>query len=103
MEAYQEGRFRSATEAMVRATVRARAGQATVPALVDIAVGAGFFAVLVYGGPQIIAGEKTIGEFMSFFTAMSLAFQPLRRLADLSGNWQTMMASLERIYALRDT
>ncbi|PWJ16491.1 ABC transporter ATP-binding protein [Jannaschia seohaensis] len=103
MEAYQEGRFRAATAAMVRATVRAKAGQATVPALVDISVGAGFFAVLMYGGPQIIAGEKTIGEFMSFFTAMSLAFQPLRRLADLSGNWQTMMASLERIYALRDT
>ncbi|TFL19430.1 ABC transporter ATP-binding protein [Jannaschia formosa] len=103
MEAYQEGRFRASTEAMVRATVRARAGQATVPALVDFSVGAGFFAVLMYGGPQIIAGEKTIGEFMSFFTAMALAFQPLRRLADLSGSWQTMMASLERIYALRDT
>jgi ATP-binding cassette subfamily B protein/subfamily B ATP-binding cassette protein MsbA len=103
MEAYQEGRFRSATDAMVRATIRNSAGKATVPALVDLAVGIGFFAVLLYGGPQIISGEKSVGEFMSFFTAMSLAFQPLRRLADLSGLWQVMMASLERIYALRDT
>ena len=103
MEAYQEERFRAATEDMVRATVRTQAGQATVPALVDFAVGLGFLAVLMYGGPQIIAGEKTIGQFMSFFTAMSLAFQPLRRLAGLAGAWQTMMASLERIYALRDT
>ncbi|WP_371155550.1 ABC transporter ATP-binding protein [Jannaschia sp. 2305UL9-9] len=103
MESYQEGRFRLATEEMVRATVRTQAGQATVPALVDFAVGFGFLAVLMYGGPQIIAGEKTIGEFMSFFTAMSLAFQPLRRLAGIAANWQTMMASLDRIYALRDT
>ncbi|MEM7644498.1 MAG: ABC transporter ATP-binding protein [Pseudomonadota bacterium] len=103
METYQAGRFRAATRAMVRATVRATAGQATVPALVDAAIGVGFFAVLIYGGPQIIAGEKSIGEFMSFFTAMSLAFQPLRRLAGLSGLWQAMMASLERIFALRDT
>ena len=103
MERYQEERFARATDQMVRATVRAQAGQATVPALVDLAVGLGFLAVLVYGGPQIIAGEKTIGEFMSFFTAMALAFQPLRRLAGMSGNWQTMIASLERIYALRDT
>ncbi|MGB3407606.1 MAG: ABC transporter ATP-binding protein, partial [Jannaschia sp.] len=103
MEAYQEERFRLATDDMVRATVRAQAGQATVPALVDFAVGFGFLAVLLYGGPQIIAGDKTIGQFMSFFTAMSLAFQPLRRLAGVAANWQTMMASLERIYALRDT
>ncbi len=103
MEAYQAARFRTATDQMVRAAIRTQAGQATVPALVDLAIGAGFFAVLVYGGPQIIAGEKSIGEFMAFFTAMSLAFQPLRRLATLSGAWQTMMASLDRIFALRDT
>ncbi|WP_179381228.1 ABC transporter ATP-binding protein [Jannaschia marina] len=103
METYQQARFRSATEDMVRATIRTQAGQATVPALVDFAIGFGFFAVLLYGGPQIIAGEKTVGEFMAFFTAMSLAFQPLRRLANMSGAWQTMNASLDRIYALRDT
>ena len=103
MEGYQAGRFRDATQRMVRATIRTQAGQALVPALVDLAVGIGFFAVILYGGPQIIAGEKTIGEFMSFFTAMALAFQPLRRLANISGQWQTLMASLERIYALRDT
>jgi ATP-binding cassette subfamily B protein/subfamily B ATP-binding cassette protein MsbA len=34
---------------------------------------------------------------MSFFTAMSLTFQPLRRLGDLSGTWQVAAASLERI------
>ena len=103
MEGYQEGRFAAATDDMVRATIRTQAGQATVPALVDLSVGIGFLAVLLYGGPQIVAGEKTIGEFMSFFTAMALAFQPLRRLANLSGQWQTLMASLERIFALRDT
>ncbi|MEM7711775.1 MAG: ABC transporter transmembrane domain-containing protein, partial [Pseudomonadota bacterium] len=99
MEGYQAARFRAATDAMVRATVRGAAGQAAVPALVDAAIGIGFFAVLLYGAPEIIAGEKSIGAFMSFFTAMSLAFQPLRRLAGLSGLWQAMMASLERIFA----
>ncbi|MEM7491324.1 MAG: ABC transporter transmembrane domain-containing protein, partial [Pseudomonadota bacterium] len=61
MEGYQAERFRVSTAAMVRATVRASAGQAMVPALVDAAIGIGFFAVLIYGGPQIVAGEKTIG------------------------------------------
>jgi ATP-binding cassette subfamily B protein/subfamily B ATP-binding cassette protein MsbA len=103
MEGYQEGRFREATDRMVRANLKASAGSATAPALVDIAVGLGFLMVLLYGGPQIVAGEKTVGEFMSFFTAMALAFQPMRRLAGVGAAWQTMMASLERIWALRDT
>ncbi|WP_308917449.1 ABC transporter ATP-binding protein [Jannaschia sp. LMIT008] len=103
MEAYQAGRFEEATDRMVRASIRTQAGAATAPALLDLAVGFGFFAVLLYGGPQIVSGEKSVGEFMSFFTAMTLTFQPLRRLAALSGLWQMLMASLERIYALRDT
>ena len=103
MEGYQYDRYRRTSDDLIRASVRSQTGKAIVPAMVDIAVGFGFFAVLLYGGPQIVAGEKTVGEFMSFFTAMSLAFQPLRRLATLSGSYQTMLASLERIYSLRDT
>jgi ATP-binding cassette subfamily B protein/subfamily B ATP-binding cassette protein MsbA len=40
---------------------------------------------------------------MSFFTAMALAFQPLRRLAALAGIMQVAAASLERLYRLFDT
>lgn len=103
MERYQRGHFSNISNDWVRASVKAAAGQATVPSLVDIAVGFGFFCVLIYGGPQIASGEKTVGQFMSFFAAMSLAFQPLRRLADVAGYWQIMSASLARIFGLMDT
>jgi ABC-type multidrug transport system fused ATPase/permease subunit len=103
MEDYQSGQFAQLSDKWVNATVKTAAGQASVPGLVDVAVGLGFFCVLLYGGPQIIAGEKTIGEFMSFFTAMALAFQPLRRLGGIAGYWQIMQASLARIFGLLDT
>ena len=103
MEDYQSKHFSDLSNTWVNATVKTSAGQATVPGLVDLAVGFGFFCVLIYGGPQIIAGEKTIGQFMSFFTAMALAFQPLRRLGGVAGYWEMMQASLGRIYALFDT
>ena len=35
---------------------------------------------------------------MSFFTAMALIFEPLRRLSNVSGNIQVAMASLERVF-----
>ncbi len=103
MEGYQRRRFMKLSDDWVRSTVKTVAGQATVPGLVDIAVGFGFFCVLLYGGPEIASGEKTVGQFMSFFAAMSLAFQPLRRLADVAGYWQVMQASLARIFGLMDT
>lgn len=99
-EAREAGRFHKEIDHFVRAQIKSEAGRAGIPALTDIVAGFGFFGVLLYGGHQIIDGSKTIGEFMSFFTAMALVFEPLRRLGNVSGTWQTARASLERVYAI---
>lgn len=103
MEAYQSERFRRIARAIVRAEVRMMLGRAAMPSLIDITTGIGFFAVLLLGGREIASGSRTIGEFMAFFTAITLTIQPIRRLGDLSGVWQIALASLERIYRLFDT
>lgn len=103
METYQSDRFRRIARAIVRAEVRMMLGRAAMPALIDIVTGIGFFAVLLLGGREIAAGSRTVGEFMAFFTAITLTIQPIRRLGDLSGVWQVALASLERIYRLFDT
>jgi subfamily B ATP-binding cassette protein MsbA len=103
MEAYQMGRFEGIVDRIVAAEVKIEASRALIPALIDVITGVGFFLVLLVGGREIIAGEKTVGEFMSFFTAMALAFQPLRRLGGITGVWQIAAASLERLYRLFDT
>jgi len=103
MEAYQMGRFESIVDRIVTAEVKIEASRALIPALIDVITGIGFFLVLLVGGREIIEGEKTLGEFISFFTAMALAFQPLRRLGSVAGIWQVAAASLERLYRLFDT
>src|SRR5690606_2186886 len=102
LEDYQQRRFERIVDTIVRAEVKSAASRAAMPALVDITTGIGFFFVLLLGGRDVIAGTRTVGEFMSFFTAMTLAFQPLRRLGDLAGSWQIAAASLTRIYDLLD-
>jgi ABC-type multidrug transport system fused ATPase/permease subunit len=97
LEAYQSKRYDALIKKSVAAEVRTSVGQATVPALIDIMTGIGFLGVMLYGGSEIISGEKTNGEFMAFFTAMSLAFDPLRRLGLMSGQWQMAAASVERL------
>ncbi|MCV2873810.1 ABC transporter ATP-binding protein/permease [Defluviimonas sp. WL0050] len=103
MEDYQISRFRDIVGRIVRAEVKTAASRAAIPALIDIVTGLGFFGVLLLAGGEITSGERTVGEFMSFFTAMALAFQPLRRLGDMAGTWQVAAASLTRLYRLFDT
>ena len=100
LEDHQDARFGKTVNAYVKAQIKSEAGQAGVPAMMDVVAGIGFLGVLIYGGFQIIDGAKTIGEFMSFFTAMALIFEPLRRLGNISGLWQAALASLERLYAI---
>ena len=97
LEAYQEQRYDGLLKKSIEVNVKTAAGQAAVPGLIDIMTGIGFLGVLIYGGSEIIAGEKTNGEFMAFFTAMGLAFDPLRRLGAMAGKWQMAAASVERL------
>ena len=102
LEAYQTRQYRDLTGRFIDTEVRAAFGNSAIPGMVDILSGVGFMAVILYGGSEIISGDKTIGQFMTFFTAMGFAFSPLRRLGGISGLWQIAAAALERIRELLD-
>ena len=100
MEDYQNDRFAAIIARITRAETRNAAGRAVLPSLVDLVTGLGFLAVLMLGGREVADGTRTTGEFMAFFSAMVLTFQPIRRLGDMAGLWQMASASLERIVRL---
>lgn len=99
-EAQELGRFRKIMDRFARMATRAAIGQASVSTVMDFGAAIGFALVLVVGGFQIIEGTRTVGEFMSFFTALGLLFDPMRRLSALSAEWQNILASLDRTHAL---
>jgi len=102
LERYQMRQYRDMTDTFVKREVKTAIGASTIPGMVDIMGGVGFMVVLLYGGSEIISGDKTVGQFMSFFTAMGFAFDPLRRLGAISGLWQVAAAAIERIKELLD-
>ncbi|UWQ25890.1 ABC transporter ATP-binding protein/permease [Leisingera aquaemixtae] len=102
LEEYQARRFGERQDEFVRSEVKAAFGTSSISGMTDIMAGVGFMAVLLYGGNEIIAGEKSVGQFMSFFTSIGLSFEPMRRLANISGVWQGAAAALERIKELLD-
>ncbi len=103
LEELQGNQFSDLNDQRVRSNIAVSFWQAMVPGLVDVACAIGFVGVLIYGGAQIIEGEKTVGEFMAFFTSLALAFDPLRRLGNLAGSWQRAAAGIERILELFET
>ncbi len=100
LEDYEDDRFRAEIRNFIRNGFRSQIGITANPALIDVIAALGFVAVLYFGGAQIIAGTKTVGEFMSFFTALGLIFEPLRRLSNIAGQVQAALASLDRLYAV---
>ena len=95
-------KFSNRLEKFVKNSIFSEAGIAAVPSLMDIIAGIGFVGVLTYGGYQIIEGTKTIGEFMSFFTAIALLFEPVRRLGTIAGAWHAVFTNLERLRNIFD-
>jgi subfamily B ATP-binding cassette protein MsbA len=79
------------------AKTRARA----VPTLEALG-GLVFAAILAYGGYQATRGQITVGAFMAFFAAMLMAYQPMRRIANLNIGLQQGLAAAERVFHIID-
>ncbi len=101
LEKFHMRRFNKVTLEYRRRAVRREVGLASVPAMVDVVAGIGFFGFLMIGGREVIEDrDTTIGEFMSFFTAIVLMFDPLKRLGNIPTAWETIKVSLMRVHSL---
>ncbi len=98
LESYRLDLFKGLLEKVRRIKFKIEAGVASTPALIDFIAGFGFLGVMIFGGGQIVSGEKTIGDFMAFFTAMALIFENMRRLSNVAGNLQVMLASADKVF-----
>ena len=99
---YEARRFDKANQALRGFNMRQ-----TVPAALTVPITqvlASFaLAVIVYIGLQeSIAQRATIGEFVSFLTAMLMLLAPLKRLTELSAPLQRGLAAAESVFALID-
>jgi len=69
----------------------------------EFLVGATIFGMLVYGGLRIVEGHLTAGELLSFITAFSLAYEPMKKLAKLNSTLQIGLGAAERVFDMIDT
>ena len=100
---YEAGRFEEATNGYRRATMReAAAAAATVP-LTQVAASTSV-AIITYLALRQSAGPDgtTVGEFLSFITALLMLLAPVKRLTDVSNPLQRGLAAAESVFQVLD-
>ena len=102
MEAYEERRAAGLFERLLALIVRAGRTRSRASPMMEALGGAAIAAVILYGGHQVIAGARTPGALFSFITALLLAYQPLKNLANLNASLQEGLAAAERVFEVLD-
>jgi ATP-binding cassette subfamily B protein len=102
LEDAMRGRMGAAVEGVRERADRIVALRGLVSPLMEAMAGAGAGAVILYGGWRVIDGTMAAGTFFSFVTALFLAVDPARRLAQINVQLRQHLAGVEFIYAVLD-
>ena len=102
MEDYEERRAAGLFERLFALIDRATRTRSRASPMMETLGGAAIAIVILYGGHQVIVGTRTPGAFFSFITALLLAYQPLKSLANLNASLQEGLAAAQRIFQVLD-
>ena len=78
-----------------------RVSSATNPILETLS-GVAIVIVILYGGHEVVSGSRTTGSFFSFITALLMAYEPLKRLANLHNTLSSGFEAAERVFETID-
>ena len=71
-------------------------------AITQVVFGVGVAAVIYFAGNESINGNLSPGSFMSFFGAMMLMLQPIRRITNVNAILQRGIAASESLFSVLD-
>ena len=103
MQDYEASRIKDIVTRVYKLNFKASRTQALSSPIMETLGGISVALVVVYGGYRVIESQTDPGSFFSFITALLMAYEPAKRLANLNANLQMGLAGAERMFALLDT
>jgi len=103
MEEYERQRVAGLVERIFLLTLKAARTRALSHPIMEMLGGFAVAVVVVYGGYRVILDAMDPGSFFSFITALLLAYEPMKRLANLNASLQEGLAGAQRVFDLLDT
>ena len=97
MQAYERRRFQERNERLyvMRRSVRHLIAASSPVSEMVLAFAAA--AIVWYGGHQVLAGSMTLGELASFFVALGLSYEPVKRISRGNLEIQAALGAFDRV------
>ncbi len=102
MEPYETTRVSGLVERIFALTIKSARIRALSSPIMETLGGTAVSVVIVYGGYRVIHQNLDPGSFFSFITALLLAYEPMKRLANLNASLQEGLAGAQRLFDLLD-
>lgn len=102
MERYEQERAYRLIDCISQLNIKGGRVRAASHPIMETLGGCAIVIVILYGGTQVIGGNRTTGTFISFITALLLAYEPMKRLAGLNASLQEGLAAAWRVFEAID-
>lgn len=102
MESYEISRAKKVIESLLKLSLKSNRIKSLSSPIMETLGGVAIVVVISYGGYEVIQGKNTAGAFFSFIAALLLAYEPMKRLANLNANLQEGLAAATRIFTILD-
>jgi subfamily B ATP-binding cassette protein MsbA len=102
MEHFEIKRFREATRRHLHYTLKAQKIQALTSPVMELISAFCILALFVYAHRRIVAGTLTMGQLLSFLTAMTAMYQPIKKLNKVNLSVNTALSAAERVFRMLD-
>ena len=103
MEEYEQTRVAALTSRILDLVFKSSRIRAMASPIVETLGGIAAAVVIAYGGLRVIDGATTPGAFVSFLSALLMAYEPMKRLANLNVTLQQGLAGAQRLFTIFDT
>lgn len=100
MEKQEQKTVEGLVDGLFARIMKATRTRSAVHPIMEILGGIAIVIVITYGGMQVINGEQSAGSFFTFITALLLAYEPLKHIANLNAELQEKLAGATRVFAV---
>ena len=101
-EDYEKARVRQIAERLFGLVFKSMRIRSLASPVMETLGGLAVALVIFYGGYRVIGQSMDPGSFFSFITALLLAYEPVKRLANLNATLQEGLAGAERLFTMLD-
>lgn len=102
-ESFERQRFGSSNARARREVMRSEWWAAMLVTLVWLVTGFGLLGIFWYGTHLSLSGAMTVGDLLAFCIYAGQTVEPLRRISEVQGLLQRVLAAAERVYDVIDS